>query len=236
VRHFSAPPRLPPPRLRVILGMPTDRENSINRFGSFSLTETVEYGTYGERLCGDGFMAEQETKAGSSNKPEVIAIKRDEKGRFIACKLQWNSWTDERRAIFFASLAQTSNIKRSAKAAGLSYKTAYRKRKSDPGFAREFDIAVAEGFAHLELEMLHRARFGTKTVTTEDDGEVVKKRITRRGYSDNLAMALLARHQASADRGRAIAFDALDDEDAKIERLAGLIEAYRNGEGPEPLA
>lgn len=181
-------------------------------------------------------MAKREPGADSSNRPEVLAIKRDDKGRFIACKLQWNSWTDERRAIFFASLAQTSNIRRSAIAAGLSYKTAYRKRKSDAGFAREFDIAMAEGFVHLELEMLHRARFGTKTVTTKDDGTVIKKRITRRGYTDNVAIALLAGHRASANRGRAIAFDHVDDEDAKIERLAGLIAAYRDGEGPEPLA
>ncbi len=181
-------------------------------------------------------MADQEHGVANAAQSDALAIRRDAQGRFIACTVQPNIWTDERRAIFFASLARTSNIKRSANAAGLSYPLAYRKRKADPGFAREWDIAIAEGFAHLELEMLHRARFGTRTVTTEDDGEVIKKRVTRRGYSDAVAMALLSRHRASADRGRAATLETPGDEDAKIDQLASLIEAYRDGDGPEPLA
>lgn len=68
--------------------------------------------------------------------------------------------TDWRQA-FLEKLAETSNVAESAEAAGVAPSTAYRRRRQDAAFARDWRSALAEGYEHLELETLHRLRAGT---------------------------------------------------------------------------
>ena len=96
---------------------------------------------------------------------------------------------------FFATLTETCNVVRSAKAAGFSKDWAYRKRKRDAAFRTGWAHAVREGYARLELVLLERAMKGTpKLVRTARGTDRVM-----REYSTALAVALLKRHSELAD-------------------------------------
>ena len=96
---------------------------------------------------------------------------------------------------FLASLGETCNVVRSAKAAGFSSSWAYRLRRQDAAFRTGWAQAVREGYAKLELVLLERAMKGTpRPIMRRDGGE----RIIRE-YSTPLAVALLRRHAETAD-------------------------------------
>ena len=101
----------------------------------------------------------------------------------------------EQIELFFATLADTCNVVRSAKAAGFAANWAYRKRKADAAFRNGWAAAVREGYAKLELVLLERAMKGTPKLVRTARGS---DRIMRE-YSTALAVALLRRHAETAD-------------------------------------
>ena len=103
--------------------------------------------------------------------------------------------TEEQFETFFATLAETCNVVRSAKAAGFSSSWAYRLRQHDAAFRNGWGQAVREGYAKLELMLLERAMKGTPRPIQRRDGS---ERIIRE-YSTQLAVALLRRHAEVAD-------------------------------------
>lgn len=106
-----------------------------------------------------------------------------------------NDISSEQIETFLATLADTCNVLRSAKAAGFSANWAYRKRKTDAAFRNGWAAAVREGYAKLELVLLERAIKGTpKLVRTARGTDRVM-----REYSTALAVALLKRHSEMAD-------------------------------------
>jgi hypothetical protein len=105
------------------------------------------------------------------------------------------SWTKAKTATFLTTLADTCNVVRAAKAAGVSASYAYRRRRTDAKFRSGWGAAVAEGYAKLELVLLDRALNGKIKVVRGRDGG---KDARIREYSDTLALALLKRHQESA--------------------------------------
>lgn len=64
------------------------------------------------------------------------------------------------RVTFLATLGETSNVTKSAKAAEVSAARAYKVRREDSRFRREWQAALCEGYDHLELEVLRRLREG----------------------------------------------------------------------------
>jgi len=64
------------------------------------------------------------------------------------------------RKRFLAALAESSNVSQSAAKAGISPNRAYRVRREDAAFARQWLAALWEGYAHLEMEVLRRLREG----------------------------------------------------------------------------
>ena len=78
--------------------------------------------------------------------------------------------TAEQIEIFFATLAETCNVVRSAKEAGFSSNWAYRKRKTDAAFRNGWAAGVREGYAKLELVLLERAMKGTTKPVFRRDG------------------------------------------------------------------
>jgi len=96
---------------------------------------------------------------------------------------------------FFATLADTCNVVRSAKAAGFTASWAYRRRKSDAAFRNGWRTAVRDGYAKLELVLLERAMKGTPKLVRTSRGTDR----TMRDYSNTLAVALLRRHAETAD-------------------------------------
>jgi len=61
---------------------------------------------------------------------------------------------------FLAALAETSNVARAAKAAGVCTSTVYDTRRSNRAFARAWGEALCEGYDNLEIELLGRLREG----------------------------------------------------------------------------
>ncbi len=96
-------------------------------------------------------------------------------------------WRDH----FLESLSQTSNVTKSAEAAGVTASTAYRARSNEPEFARRWIVALREGYAHLELEVLRRLREGEQKT---NDGEK---------YDFANAIRLLSAHRDNAARAQA---------------------------------
>ncbi|MGE4305869.1 MAG: hypothetical protein AB7E24_17790 [Novosphingobium sp.] len=121
------------------------------------------------------------------------------------------------RKAFLAELAATSNVAASARKAGIATSRAYDLRRSDPEFYREWQVALCEGYDHLEMSLLQRLR----------EGEIKPASGARRGtrvFDNATALRLLAAHRESAARQRAIHQNRnseaiLDAINAKIEKM-----------------
>lgn len=96
-------------------------------------------------------------------------------------------WRDQ----FLETLAQTSNVTKSAVEAGVDPSRAYRARTNEPDFARRWLSALWEGYTHLEMEVLRRLREGELKT---DDGEK---------YDFANAIRLLSAHRDNAARAQA---------------------------------
>ncbi|WP_245804563.1 hypothetical protein [Erythrobacter tepidarius] len=92
------------------------------------------------------------------------------------------------RRLFLDSLAESSNVTLSAERAGVSTSRAYKVRREDAEFARAWQMALAEGYLHLEMEVLRRLRDGDSKTT--DDGR----------FDFANAIRLLAAHRDNAVR------------------------------------
>ncbi|WP_298470304.1 hypothetical protein [uncultured Erythrobacter sp.] len=66
------------------------------------------------------------------------------------------------RGVFLDFLAESSNVTKAAEEAGINPSRAYKVRREEPEFAKQWRVALLEGYEHLELETLRRLRVGTK--------------------------------------------------------------------------
>jgi hypothetical protein len=107
------------------------------------------------------------------------SLKQGEEGRIN------NNW----RRLFLDCLAESSNVTLSAEKAGVSTSRAYKVRREEAEFAREWLVALAEGYLHLEMEVVRRLREGDSKAG--DDGK----------FDFANAIRLLAAHRDNAARG-----------------------------------
>jgi hypothetical protein len=96
-----------------------------------------------------------------------------------------NNW----RRLFLDHLAESSNVTLSAEKAGISVARAYKVRREETEFARQWLVALAEGYLHLEMEVVRRLREGD--AKTKDEGK----------FDFANAIRLLAAHRDNAARG-----------------------------------
>lgn len=94
------------------------------------------------------------------------------------------------RKVFLEHLATSSNVAASARKAGISSSRAYALKRKNADFARDWQAALAEGFARLESELLAEA---LRTIS----GKVSDATLKSRAQKHRLALALLAMHRAS---------------------------------------
>ena len=134
---------------------------------------------------------------------------------------------------FLRALAETSNVARAARLAGVSTATVYETRRKQSAFARKWREALCEGYDNLEMELLGRLR----------EGEIKPAAQARRGvrgFDNAIALRLLAAHRESAERQRALRATVTAAElrasiNRKIEAVRARIEAEqayaaRNGD------
>jgi len=122
------------------------------------------------------------------------------------------------RKPFLDELARTSNVAASARAAGVDSGAAYKARRAEPAFARQWFEALCEGYDNLELDLLCRLRDGELAGATTPAGKA------RRKFDNATAFRLLAAHRTSVQRERGRNDYAYEDEllasiDAKLEKM-----------------
>ena len=102
-------------------------------------------------------------------------------------------WSAKRAALFLATLAETANVARSARASGLSESTVRRHRQTDEDFAARWFAALREGVDSLQTMLLDRALNGVEKAVWHGGKQVG----TIIEYSDQLALRLLETHRAA---------------------------------------
>lgn len=120
--------------------------------------------------------------------------------------------------VFLGELAATSNVSASAKRAEVTTAKVYEARRGNAEFYRLWQVALCEGYEHLEMEVLRRLR----------EGEIKPAAGAKRGvrtFDNANALRLLAAHMASAARQRAIRDD--EDTEAVLASLDAKLEKMR---------
>jgi hypothetical protein len=109
-------------------------------------------------------------------------------------------WTKDKEEIFFRELTMVCNVSSALRKAGLMSHSArvYDRRRQDARFRAQWDEAIAESYALLELEMLERARFGDSRPKPRTE---VEKKL--RAIPDSLGLQLLKLYQARVKGGAA---------------------------------
>lgn len=97
---------------------------------------------------------------------------------------------------FLDELANSSNIRASAKKAGVTPADVYHARRKKPEFAREWRAALCEGYDILEMSMLYRLRTGELKPASGAKRAV-------RSYDLATALRLLSAHRESVAAERA---------------------------------
>ena len=122
------------------------------------------------------------TPAGRATTSVVVAPK------LMRAKSNW-------KPAFLLALAETSNVSAAASAAGVQPSYPYKVKRDDNTFAQAWREALCEGYDNLELELLHRLRFGE---TKEGDAK----------FDNANALRLLTQHRETVARHRAIGANA----------------------------
>jgi hypothetical protein len=127
------------------------------------------------------------------------------------------------RTRFLDHLAESSNVTRSAEHAGIEISRVYRLRRAQPEFARAWQVALSEGYTHLEMEVLRRLREGDFKTS---DGEK---------FDFANAIRLLAAHRDAASITQSRGHDVSAAEvrasiDRKIEEIRRRVAKEKTGQ------
>lgn len=122
------------------------------------------------------------------------------------------------RTLFLDCLAETSNVSEAARRTGINPSRAYKVRREEAEFARQWHRALVEGYEHLELELLARLRAGeAKDGPRHDNASALRLLALHR---DTMAREHARRRNTDAATARAII-------DAKLEELRQRVIARR---------
>lgn len=133
-----------------------------------------------------------------------------------------DGWTPALKARFLVLLAESGNVRLSARRCGLSAQSAYVQRRRDPVFARGWAGAVVQARDHAEQVLADRAIEGVEEQVFYR-GELIG---TRRRYDSRLLLAHLARLDRQADAAGA---------DEEAERFDELVALVAGAQVPEAL-
>ena len=107
------------------------------------------------------------------------------------------------RTLFLDYLAESSNVSQSARNAGINPSRAYKVRREEPEFARRWLAALAEGYVHLEMEVLRRLREGDNSAGEKDKYDFANAIRLLNAHRDNAARAQAEHRNVSAAEIRA---------------------------------
>jgi hypothetical protein len=121
-----------------------------------------------------------------------LVIRRGRKGRPQIAVAREKQWSARSEAVFLTALATTHNVTASAGAAGFSSKTVWERRRTDAGFAAEWDAAAAQGHAHVEMLLIEEA----VARMARPGARIGEAGASGGGFDPELAMWLLKRQDA----------------------------------------
>ncbi|MEM9311025.1 MAG: hypothetical protein AAGA34_06215 [Pseudomonadota bacterium] len=107
------------------------------------------------------------------------------------------------RGRFLDFLAESSNVSESARRAGINPSRAYKVRREEPEFARQWLAALWEGYVHLELEVLRRLREGDNSTSGNDKYDFANAIRLLNAHRDNAVRAQAEQRNVSAAEIRA---------------------------------
>lgn len=126
--------------------------------------------------------------------------------------------SEEAKATFLQTLAETCNITRAAEAAGHCRQVFVDQRKRCPVFAAAWAAALAKAYEHVEMMMLERTITGLAALAAAPE-RATGPSATMRRYTDEQAMRLLRLHRQAATGGRG-GEAAADEGKARAEQYA----------------
>jgi hypothetical protein len=135
-------------------------------------------------------------------KPEEC-VSRGKNGHQVR-RRRSDGWTKRKREIFLDHLGATSNVRASARAAGMTEGSAHKLRARDPDFAALWDAALREADVRLTGKLIVLAETGGKPAPEREDGEPAEAPMEN--LDKDLALKLLALNrqgQAGKRRGGA---------------------------------
>lgn len=149
------------------------------------------------------------------SKPKIAA------GAAVPARRSW-------MPVFLAALAETSNVKRAARKAGVSTAVVYEARRRQREFARQWQAALSEGYDNLEMDLLGRLREG------ELKPPAGSKR-SARNFDNNVALRLLIVHREAREREKGLqatvsAADVRASLDRKIASLRARVLAQKEAD------
>jgi hypothetical protein len=121
------------------------------------------------------------------------------------------------QTIFLNELAETSNVKAAAEAAGVSQSCVYKTRRDEPDFARRWYEALAAGYDNLEMDLLCRLREG-RLEDTDAEGN-------KRKFDIGTAFKCLAAHRETVARTKGR--KTMEDELATMKAINAKIDKIR---------
>lgn len=127
------------------------------------------------------------------------------------------------RKTFLEALAASSNVTKAARKAGVTPSRAYKTRREEPEFARQWLAALFEGYVHLELEVLRRLREGDMQTSASDKYDFANAIRLLAAHRDNAARAQATERNVSAAEVRASI-------DRKVEAIRARLRAEKSKE------
>ena len=124
------------------------------------------------------------------------------------------------RGVFLDFLAETSNVTKAAEKAKVNPSRAYKIRREEPEFARQWRAALLEGYEHLEMETLRRLRVGTEADGPKFDIANALRLLTL--HRETVARAQAEKRNVSAAEVRASI-------DRKVEAIRQQVQNERRG-------
>lgn len=103
---------------------------------------------------------------------EKLSIEPNCNRRLQKRRKRHNLFGRERREIFLEHLAATCNVQASAAAAGVAVSTVYANRMRDPDFRSDWQAALEQGYAALEVALVERALHGGRRAKVRGDKQV----------------------------------------------------------------
>jgi hypothetical protein len=106
-------------------------------------------------------------------------------------------WTTAKRQTFLDALADSCNVRQSARAVGMSLPGLYKLRRTDPVFANHWEAALRIGYERLEESLLRQTLIGVNAIEIGGGAPSVPKVLS--GDEVKLAMFLLNRYRATME-------------------------------------